>query len=311
MSPLAALLATVGSMRLRKERTDDESKERFAAALGLDTLMATELAQFHTFAVPKISALLARTGQYEEPGTRRLDDTKLLLSPVLNEGSESETGSEAIAQVNRIHAQYKIDNDEYLYVLSTFVFVAEEFYRTFSWREARPDEEADLYARVLDMGQAMNIEGIPDDIDEFRRWTADYLAQNRNYHPDNHTVAEGMMRGVKSSVPAPMRPLVSPLTRVLLNDEDLLEALGYTLPPAPFVALVRAAMAARKRLSKYVSSLNKREFFDLYLVQSAPSRPNGFSSYADLGPVAIRAKLDRQDAKGAPSACTRSNSPAQ
>lgn len=295
-TPLSAVLSTLASVRRRKERPlDGDLMERYYSALGLDVLIATELAQFHTFAIPSISSLLARTGQYEEPGTRRIDDTKTLLLAPLYEGTDSENGVAAIAQVNRIHDQYKISNDDFLYVLSTFIFVAESFTERYSWRVTAPEEEETMYMRVVNLGRAMNIADVPLDIEEFRAWKDDYLVRNRTYHPDNHAVAEAMMRSVEAAVPKFARPLVSPISRILMDDGNLLETLGYKLPPAPLVAAVRGAFAMRKRTSRHISSLNKRNFVELYMVQSTPSRPQGFDRFSDLGPAPLRKKFARQD----------------
>ena len=262
-----ALIATVANLSRRRPGTDhrDDLVDQYSAALGIDAMLASEVAQFHTFAIPRISALLHRTGEYENDGVRRLGDTAGLMSPALSSGAHSPEGAEAIAQINRIHGEYSIRNDDFLYVLSTFAFGSEYWSQRYAWRTATPEEEAALYPRLVEVGRAMGIAEVPDDIEEFRRWVQGYLAEHRRFHPDNYAVAEGMMRAIEEMVPVPLRPLISPITRVWIGDPELLDALGYELPHPAFARVVNAAMTVRKEFHRRFTAMNGRTFTDLYL----------------------------------------------
>ena len=87
-----------------------------------DTTRALELALFRTFAVPSIGGLLSSTGEFEQRAQKRYDDTDLIVSTIVEEGYDSECGRAALRRMNRIHGRFPIANEDFLYVLSTFVF---------------------------------------------------------------------------------------------------------------------------------------------------------------------------------------------
>src|ERR1043166_7598532 len=87
-----------------------------------DYTRALELALFRTYCVPGISRLLAATREFELRPQRRYDDTALLMAEWPAQGSDSPRGKEALRVVNRMHGRYAIDNDDMVYVLSTFVY---------------------------------------------------------------------------------------------------------------------------------------------------------------------------------------------
>ena len=51
-----------------------------------DTTRALEFALYRTFCVPRISALLDRTGEFQNRAQKRYDDTDLLVSELLEWG---------------------------------------------------------------------------------------------------------------------------------------------------------------------------------------------------------------------------------
>src|SRR5204862_6729426 len=99
-----------------------------------DTTRALELALFRTFAVPGVSALLDRTGEFFRHTQLRYDDTDILVSEMMEHGYHSPRGRAAQRRMNQIHARFDIPNDLYLYVLSTFVFEPIRWNARFGWR---------------------------------------------------------------------------------------------------------------------------------------------------------------------------------
>jgi hypothetical protein len=83
-----------------------------------DMTRSLEIALFRTFAVPAISALLDRTGEFRQRPQRRYDDTDLLVSALLEEGYDGELGRKALRNMNRQHGRFDIANDEFLYASS-------------------------------------------------------------------------------------------------------------------------------------------------------------------------------------------------
>jgi hypothetical protein len=71
------------------------------------------------FAVPGISALLDRTGEFAHRGQKRYDDTILLGYEATAESLDSPRGRAALRHLNRIHGRHDIPEHEYHYVLAT------------------------------------------------------------------------------------------------------------------------------------------------------------------------------------------------
>ena len=87
-----------------------------------DTTRSLEFALFRTFCVPSISSLLDRTGEFQNRSQKRYEDTDIIISELLEWGYDSERGRRAIRRMNQIHDRFQIANQDFLYVLSTFVF---------------------------------------------------------------------------------------------------------------------------------------------------------------------------------------------
>src|SRR3990170_3791644 len=87
-----------------------------------DTTRALEFALFRTFCVPSISALLDRTAEFLHRAQKRYDDTDIIVSELMEWGYDSERGKRALRRLNQLHGRFAIANEDFLYVLSTFIY---------------------------------------------------------------------------------------------------------------------------------------------------------------------------------------------
>ena len=87
-----------------------------------DTTRALELALLRTFCVPSIAALLDKTKEIERRPQKRYDDTDIIVSEMMESGYDTDRGGAALRRMNEIHSRFKISNEDFLYVLSTFYF---------------------------------------------------------------------------------------------------------------------------------------------------------------------------------------------
>src|SRR5262245_6261937 len=132
-----------------------------------DTTRALELALFRTFASPRIGGLLHATGEFAARAQKRYDDTDLIVSEILENGYDSERGTRAIARMNALHARFKIRNQDFLYVLSTFVLEPIRWNARFGWRAMTTDEQQAWLGFWREVGARMGIHGVPDDLAAF------------------------------------------------------------------------------------------------------------------------------------------------
>jgi hypothetical protein len=217
-----------------------------------DVTRALELALFRTYASPSISALLDRTGEFRNHGQKRYDDTAILVSEFLQNGYDSEAGQRAIAHMNSLHGRYRIPNEDFLFVLSTFVFDPIDWINAYGWRRLTPGEEQAIFLFYREVGCRMNLTDLPDSLESFRAWARGYQRQHFVHTTSNRRVADATVRIVEGWLPKPLRWAVFPVVNALI-DADLRRAFGYPEPPRWLVAGTRLALATRRQALRWVT----------------------------------------------------------
>ncbi|MBF6241468.1 DUF2236 domain-containing protein [Nocardia otitidiscaviarum] len=155
----------------------------------VEIAIGSELAQIHTFAIPTIGDLLGRTGEFEQRPHKRADDTALLLTEVLAHGIASDRGRRAVRRINRAHAPYPISQEDFRYVLATFVVVAARFVDAHGWRPMSPTERTALYLYYRHLGEHMAIKDIPGSYEDMADYLDSYEARFADYSDGGHRVA--------------------------------------------------------------------------------------------------------------------------
>ena len=209
-----------------------------------DTTRSLELALFRTFASPRIGALLDRTGEFAARTQKRYDDTDLIVSEIVEHGFDSERGRRAIARMNALHARFRIANEDFLYVLSTFVFEPLRWNERFGWRRLTETERQGWFWFWRHVGERMNLRDLPDSLAQFERFSRDYEAEHFRFTDANQRVALATREMFAGWFPRPLRPLVRRSIHGLL-DAPLRIAFG--LPEAPRWLSWSAAFALRAR----------------------------------------------------------------
>jgi hypothetical protein len=212
-----------------------------------DTTRSLELAFFRTFAVPSIAELLASTGEFTERARKRYDDTDLLISTFAENGYDSPVGRAAIRRMNQIHGRFAIDNEDFLYVLSTLVLEPFRWNERFGWRRATEAERTaslEFWRRVAEM---MNIRDVPPTYEELDRFNAEFERARFGYTEAGHRVAVAMVGMFVGKLPGVPRRLGARGVHALL-DKPLLDALGLPRPTAVERGAAEAALRLRARV---------------------------------------------------------------
>jgi hypothetical protein len=211
-----------------------------------DTTRALELALFRTFAAPSIAALLDSTGEFDRAAQKRYDDTDLILSTIVEAGYDSEEGKRAIRQMNRIHGRFEIANEDFLYVLSSFVFEPIRWNARFGWRPLIETEKLATFEFWRQVGRRMAISDVPEDYDEFERFNEEYERRTFRSTEAARRVGTATRDMFLGWIPGLPRRLGAPAIHALM-DERLLEAFGFPRPPTAVRTAVEAALRARAR----------------------------------------------------------------
>lgn len=208
-----------------------------------DVTRALEMALFRTFASPAVAGVLHGTGEFEARPQRRYDDTDLIVSAIVEHGFESDLGRRAIARMNAIHGRFRISNEDFQYVLSTFIFEPLRWLDRFGWRPLTREERLGWCGFWFEVGKRMSIRDIPEDYAAFEQFNRDYESSRFRRTPATTAVAAATRGMFASWFPRPARPLVGAVIAGLLDD-PLRDAFAF--PAANAIGrLTRMAMKVR------------------------------------------------------------------
>jgi hypothetical protein len=247
-----------------------------------DTTRSLEFALFRTFAVPTIGGLLDRTGEFGQRAQKRYDDTDLILSEILEHGYDSERGRAALRRMNRLHGRFDISNDDFLYVLSTFVFEPIRWNARFGWRAMVEQEKQATFHYWREIGRRMNIHSIPDEYDAFERYNVAYEQKHFRFTEANQRVAlatRDLFLGW--FLPKPLFRVGAPFIYALMDD-PLCDAFGFPRPTPSMRRFVEGVLKGRARLLRRWPERRRPR---LRTELKRPTYPDGYR-IEDLGPAA-------------------------
>jgi ER-bound oxygenase mpaB/B'/Rubber oxygenase, catalytic domain len=244
-----------------------------------DMTRALEVALYRTYCVPSISALLDRTGEFYKRTQKRYDDTALIVAEISQWGYDSARGREAIRRMNRAHSRFSISNDDFLYVLSTFIYEPVRWIERFGWRKLTRNEKLASYYFWCEVGKRMGIKGIPGTYEKFEQFSLDYERDKFRFVETNQRIGSATRDLFASWMPRIFTPLVRAGIYALL-DAAMLESFGFPRPSAFMRKLVCAALVTRARIVRLLPARKTSNFFT-----ERPNRtyPTGYE-IGKLGP---------------------------
>lgn len=238
-----------------------------------DMEKALEFALFRTFGIPAVSRLLAATGEFTERTRKRYDDTELILYEILENGMDSERGIQAIARMNAMHGRFRIANDDFLYVLSTFIFEPIRWMDKFGWRPFTQKEKEATFINYIELAKRMGIQHVPSTLEEFEVFNRNYEREHFKYDPANHQV------GIKTLdlllgfyLPSWLIPFLRPAA-ISLMDPPLRQAMGFDDPPILLKKTILAGMKTRAKLLRLLPEPTQPK---LGTLKKRPTYPNGY-----------------------------------
>ena len=251
----------------------------FGYEFAWDSTRALEVALYRTYCVPSISRLLDRTGEFYAHTQRRYDDTALLVGEMCQWGFEGGRGREALARMNWVHSHFRIDNNDYLYVLSTFIYEPLRWIDRFGWRRTCRNEQLAYYHFWRQVGTRMGIRDIPPSYESFEAWATDYERANFRFAESNRKIGTATRDLFASWYPRLLAPVVHYSIYALL-DHAMLAAFGFPRP----LPLSRPVVSGTLRLRGWlVRWLPARRTPNFVTVRQNRTWPKGYR-IAELGP---------------------------
>lgn len=235
-----------------------------------DIQRSLELALMRTFCVPTISALLDKTGEFKRRPQKRYDDTGLLTTEIVKWGYESDRGIQAIERMNAIHGRFKISNEDFLYVLSTFIYEPIRWNARFGWRPMCEQERLASFYFWREVGKRMHIQNIPETYEEFERYNLDYERQYFRYSDANRRTGEATCDLFLSWFPGILRAVIKPAIYAMLDD-SILEAFGFPQAPKVVRSSIASILKLRGRILRLFPPRKQAEFFTDFPTRSYPN----------------------------------------
>jgi hypothetical protein len=238
-----------------------------------DTTRSLEMALFRTFASASGSAVLERTGEFIQRPQKRYDDTVLILSEILENGYDSPRGRAALRRMNQMHGRYPISNQDFLYVLSTFIYEPIRWNARFGWRKLTETEKLASFYYWRQIGKFMNIHDIPEDYDAFEQFNVRFEQEHFAFAPSNQRVAAATRELFLSwFLPKPLRRFGEPVVHAMLDDR-LREAVGFPKAPGWLRRLVEVSLKLRGWVVRW---LPRRSRPRLITQQKNRTYPDGY-----------------------------------
>jgi hypothetical protein len=233
-----------------------------------DTQRALELALLRTFAIPKSSELLVNTEEFTKRTQKRYDDTTILISTIGFYGYDSPEGLAAIRRMNQMHGRYAISNDEFLYVLSTFVFEPIRWNARYGWRKLSQKEKLATFYFWREVGKRMNIKAIPESYEALESFNQAYEKENFAFSDNNKRLAE-VTRDLFLSwvLPKSLWRIGANLVYALMDDA-MRQAFGFPKAPLWAKVTVETGLWLRKQALNFLPA--RKEPYRLGVTRTYP-----------------------------------------
>ncbi|RCV55884.1 oxygenase MpaB family protein [Marinitenerispora sediminis] len=240
-----------------------------------DIMQALGLALYRTYAAPSIGGLLGETREFTTRTQYRYDDTALILDQILEHGFEPGRGRDALRRMNQMHRSYDISNEDYLYVLSTFVVMPVRWLNDwgFGWRRLTEHEitaNTNYYRRL---GKHMAIKEIPETYAEFLDLFEAYEQAHFGYSEGGRAVSDATLALMIDFYPKWQRPIMRPFMMGLLDDR-LISAFRYDEPSRFWRTAARVSLKARARVVRFMPPREQPQW--ARMSPNIRSYPDGF-----------------------------------
>ena len=245
------------------------------------------IAFLRDYGVPSISRLLDRTGEFEEHGVKRYDDTLIFQEEAVAEGVDSPRSRAAIRRLNHIHGHYPIPNDEFRYVLATTLIGPVRWINRYGWRRLDPVEVVALTRFTTRFGELMGIKELPETYDGYLALLMAYERDRFQHDPANTRVTEATIRVGRATAPLYLRLGFRRVT-IALMDEPLRAALGMPAQPRGLVAGLDLALRTRARFLRLLPP--RRGPYQ----RSHPTYPGGYTMDR-VGPASMLENLNAKE----------------
>jgi hypothetical protein len=225
-----------------------------------DSIRSLEIALYRTYCVPSISALLDRTREFYDNTQRRYDDTSIIVAEMCEWGYESGRGKEALDRMNWAHSHFKIPNEDFLYVLSTFIYEPVRWIDAVGWRPTCRNEKLGYYYFWREVGKRMGITDIPPSYEAFEAWSRSFEREKFRFAESNQRIASATRDLFAAWFPRIVTPIVRYSIYAML-DEAMIASFGFPKPLPLTRPMLRASLKLRGLAVRWLPPRKNAHFF--------------------------------------------------
>lgn len=211
------------------------------------------LAFYRALAMPRIAAVIHGTGETQKRPVKRVYDTALMMFELIYDGLDGPRGRTMTSSINLSHKGLHIEDEDYIYVLSTFIVSPYRYLERWGWRAPLDVEREAAYRFYAELGRRMNLAVIPSSYTEAGAFLDAYESRHLAPNPYTAELVSTTMQVYLDRAPAPARPLLRAGVVAMYADRALTDvmrlpttSLSRSLAPALRAMAVReAAQPAR------------------------------------------------------------------
>src|SRR5580698_898424 len=143
-----------------------------------------------TYSAPRISRVLATTGESEHRIAKRVVDTALLAQTVMQHGFSSPLGARAVRRVKEMHHRYEIYEDDFVAVGCESIVDTIALADRFGWRSVTDKEREAIRMYFNSQARAFGSrKPLPASLPLVERFYSDYLDTELRCEPQNRRLA--------------------------------------------------------------------------------------------------------------------------
>jgi len=241
------------------------------------------LAFYRVFAIPCIAELLVKTGEMTGRPAKRSYDTGLVIYELIAAGFDAPRGQEMVKLLGRVHQGLGIAQEDFRYVLCTFMVTPFRWIDIRGWRPLLPAEREASTNFYRELGRRMHIEALPETFADAAAILDDYEKRFAADNEAGRALMASTLLVFRNRLPKLIRPLAAPLLSSYFADTKLTDALG--LPSSPWIlsTAIRLVYALRNAVLRRRPAAKTSWF-----VPGTPTHdvyPNGYT-LDQLGPRA-------------------------
>jgi len=204
-----------------------------------------QLAFYRPFAVPRMAAVLQRTGHFRRDTTRRAYDTALVMHEIIWGGVDSERGQRMVKLMNALHNRPDIHAEDMPYILNALIVVPTRFMDRYGWRTVTEGERIATWRFYDVLGERMHIADRPTSYEDADDRLRDYESRYARPSPEGAALTGAVLATLRDRLPRPARPFAAQITSALVGDPKVSHALA--LPPLNSALLKTVDLGAAGR----------------------------------------------------------------